>query len=183
MSHEEILQVIRERVTAATAQRQCEADYAAGNLKDTIKLKTQDGKDKIVKYTKEQVIARCIEKKTPPTGKAPFAVKPQENRTIKKSDLEQIIKEEIANVIEGEGYGEASSEKTDELVAAKEQELEDVTAAIMRLASGRKASFMNPFGGLSGSQKDALRRRRKQREKILADIEDLKATRYARSLQ
>ena len=99
MSHEEILQVIREQVATAAAQKQCEADFKAKKLPTTIKLKTQDGKDEIVKYTKEQVIAKCVEKKTAPAGKAPFAIKPQENRTIKKSDLEQIIKEEIVRIV------------------------------------------------------------------------------------
>ena len=99
MSHEEILQVIREQVATAAAQKQCEADFKAKKLPTTIKLRTQDGKEKIIEYTKDQVIARCVEKKTASTGKAPFAIKPQENRTIKKSVLEQIIKEEIANVI------------------------------------------------------------------------------------
>ena len=229
MNHEKILQVIREQVDAATAQAKCEADYATGKLKDTLWLKTQAGKDKIVKYTKEQVIARCVEKKkkkTAPTRKAPFAIKPQENRTIKKSELIKIIKEEIANVIEGEDedrYGDGqdlmaylygydqrthqpdpgdgsftdaeradpsdpmtgptrtldammtSSEKTDELIAVKKQELERVTAAIKRLTQGRP-------GDLSTSQKDALLRRRKQRDQLLAAIEDLESYRFGRDI-
>ena len=99
MNHEKIFQVIREQVAAAKAQEKCEADYIAGKLPTTIKLKTQDGKDKTVKFSREQAIKKCVEKKTAPTGKAPFAIKPQENRTIKKSDLEQIIKEEIARIV------------------------------------------------------------------------------------
>ena len=99
MNHEKILQVIREQVAAAKAQEECEADYIARKLPTTIKLKTQDGEDRTVKFSREQAIKKCVEKKTASAGKAPFAIKPQENRTIKKSDLEQIIKEEIARIV------------------------------------------------------------------------------------